>query len=172
MRISSKSKIAFQVLLDIAAHTAQGRTISIPVICRRQGLSHSYIEAVMSELKLAGFIRSHRGPAGGYSLLKNPNEITLFDVAALMNEGNDYREDLSMTLWASLDAYMIVQMQQITLSSALSRSPIKIEQSTKGITQVKVGAPRVAQPKPTRKITKPKLGPNSVFAFGSYLKTT
>ena len=87
----------------------------------------------MSELKLAGFIRSHRGPAGGYSLLKNPNEITLFDVAALMNEGNDYREDLSMALWASLDAYMIVQMQQITLSSALSKSPIEIEQSTKGL---------------------------------------
>lgn len=172
MRISSKSKIAFQVLLDIAAHTAQGRAISIPVICKRQGLSHSYIEAVMVELKSAGFIRSHRGPAGGYSLLKNPDQITLFDVAALMNETNNYREDLSMALWASLDAYMIVQMQQITLSSALSKSPIKIEQSTKGITQVKVGAPRVAQPKPTRKVTKPKLGPNSVFAFGSYLKTT
>ena len=93
MRIFSKSKIAFNILLDIAAHTAQGRAISVPLVCRRHQLSHSYLEVIFGQLRDAGFIRSHRGPGGGYSLAKKPEDISLYDVLSLMNGQEPLDED-------------------------------------------------------------------------------
>ena len=176
MRISSKSKIAFQILLDIAAHTAHGRAISIPLMCQRHKLSHSYLETIFSQLRVAGMIRSHRGPGGGYSLSKESKDISLYDVVCLMGGNESAREDLGSIFWSDLDKHMSIQMQQMTLSEALQKSLITIEQSTKGFNHVKpspstqvLAAP---QKKKELKKTKPRLGPNSVFAFGNYLKTS
>ena len=175
MRISSKSKIAFQILLDIAAHTAHGRAISIPVICRRHQLSHSYLENIFSQLKSNGLIRSHRGPGGGYSLAKKPEDISLLDVVILMNGQEPIREDLCTDLWANLNSHMSIQMKEINLSEALKRSVIDVEQSTKGFQLSKSSklSKESATPNPKKKmkIVKPRLGPNSVFAFGKYLKS-
>jgi Rrf2 family iron-sulfur cluster assembly transcriptional regulator len=176
MRLSRKSKITFQVLLDIAAHTAVGRAISIPHICRRHLLSHSYIEQIFTQLKLVGMIRSHRGPGGGYSLAQEPRDISLYGVVCLLDGKESVREDLAAALWTGLEQHMNLQMQKITLFEALQRSTIVIEQSTKGISFPDLAVvPRVsAQVKPKKEIKrrKPRLGPNSVFAFGSYLKLT
>ena len=176
MRISSKSKIAFQILLDIAAHTAHGRAISIPLMCHRHKLSHSYLETIFSQLRVAGMIRSHRGPGGGYSLSKESTDISLYDVVCLMGGNESTREDLGSIFWSDLDKHMSIQMQQMTLSEALQRSFITIEQGTKGFNPVKpTQAPLVVaapQKKQELKKAKPRLGPNSVFAFGNYLKTS
>jgi Rrf2 family iron-sulfur cluster assembly transcriptional regulator len=176
MRISSKSKIAFQILLDIAAHTAHGRAISIPLMCQRHKLSHSYLETIFSQLRVAGMIKSHRGPGGGYSLSKESKDISLYDVVCLMGGNESAREDLGSIFWSDLDKHMSIQMQQMTLSESLQNSFITIEQGTKGFNHAKpiqvtqaVAAP---QKKKELKKTKPRLGPNSVFAFGNYLKTS
>jgi len=95
MRISSKSKIAFHVLLDIVAHTSQKRAISMSLICRRHGLSRSYLEVIFSQLKVSGMIQSHRGSGGGYSLALDAEKITLHDVVVLMNDHQTICEDLS-----------------------------------------------------------------------------
>jgi len=175
MRIFSKSKIAFNILLDIAAHTAQGRAISVPLVCRRHQLSHSYLEVIFGQLRDAGFILSHRGPGGGYSLAKKPEDISLYDVLSLMNGQEPLYEDLGVSLWANLDAYMDLQMKQITLSDALQRSSIVLEQSTQGLGQVRLNAapkiPVAAKSKKEPQKLKPRLGPNSVFSFGEYLKS-
>ena len=176
MRLSRKSKIAFQVLLDISAHTTVGRAISIPHICRRHSLSHSYIEQIFTHLKMAGMIRSHRGPGGGYSLAKESKDISLYEVVCLLDGGESLREDLGATLWVGLEKHMNLQMQKITLFEALQRSTVVIEQSTKGISFPDLSAaPKVSVPPKQRKEIKnlkPRLGPNSVFAFGNYLKAT
>lgn len=178
MRISSKSKIAFHVLLDIAAHTAQKRAISVPLICLRHGLSRSYLEVIFSQLKAAGMIQSHRGPGGGYSLALDPEKITLHDVVVLMNDHQPIRADLSAELWIGLDLYMSLQMQQVNLAFALQNARITVEEGTKGLCLPRVNIPAKvdAQVKPNThknfiKRLKPRLGPNSVFAFGKYLKT-
>ena len=176
MRISGKSKIAFQILLDIAAHTAHGRAISIPIISRRHQLSHSYLEAIFSQLKSNGLIHSYRGPGGGYSLAKKPEDISLLDVVILMNDQESIREDLCADLWANLNSHMSIQMKGINLSEALKRSVINIEQSTKGFQLSKSSKllkdSTTLKPNKKLKIVKPRLGPNSVFAFGKYLKSS
>ncbi len=178
MRISSKSKIAFQVLLDIAAHTAKGRAISIPLLCKRHQLSHSYLEIIFSQLKALGMIRSHRGPGGGYSLSRETKDISLYEIVCLMDDQEVIRDDLGVNLWLNLDRHMSLQMQQINLSEALQRSSIVIEDSTKGFSLSGLSASSKATKSLARKEqakqpmkTKPRLGPNSVFMFGKYLKS-
>ena len=175
MRISRKSKIAFQILLDIAAHTAAGKSISIPHVSRRHALSHSYLELIFSQLKSAGFIKSHHGPGGGYSLARKPEDISFYDVKFLIEKEESIREDLGVFLWEDLEKYMKIQMQSINLSQALKKSSIFIEESAKAISISKTSRnlPKICMPIKLKKDgnnNKKILGPNSVFAFGNYLK--
>ncbi len=178
MRISSKSKIAFNVLLDIAAHTKQGYAISMPLISQRQGLSLSYLELIFSALKAAGMIQSHRGPGGGYSLLADPEKISLKDVVRIIDGEQSPGKELGAELWSDLQVFMLEKMSQITLAKTLKDSVIKIEPSTKGLpcikTKLKQGAENKSLEKtikkPVAKKIKPQLGPNSIFSFGKYLK--
>ena len=52
-------------------------------LARRTGAPQSVLEQVMPVLRSAGIVRSERGPAGGYRLNKEPEEITLERVVRL-----------------------------------------------------------------------------------------
>lgn len=178
MRISSKSKIAFNVLLDIAAHTAQGYAISMPLISKRQGLSLSYLEIIFSVLKSVGMIQSHRGPGGGYSLATKPENISLKDIVIVIEGEQAPKEDLSADLWMNLQVFMHEQMADITLKHGLQQSVIQIETSTRGLasiqakekTRASTQAPAKLVKKSPPKKVKQILGPNSIFSFGKYLR--
>ena len=175
MRISRKSKIAFHILLDIAAHTAVGKAISITHISRRHLLSHSYLELIFSQLKSAGLIKSHRGPGGGYSLAKKPEEVSFYDVKSLLEKEENVRQDLGVFLWTDLERHMKIQMQAINLSEALKKSSIVIEDGAKSIrfSKPSIKLPKMSIPRKSHKDrnhSEKILGPNSVFTFGNYLK--
>ncbi|CAM3722640.1 RrF2 family transcriptional regulator [Polynucleobacter antarcticus] len=177
MRVSSKSKIAFNVLLDIAAHTLHGHAISMPLISKRHGLSISYLELIFAALRTAGMIQSHRGPGGGYSLARKPEEISLKEVMDVIQGTQSYQEDLGAKLWTDLHVFMQEQIAQVSLAKALSQSTITIEPSTKGspvvrrAPELKVKTPAVIATLAKRpKVKKAPLGPNSVFTFGKYLQ--
>ena len=176
MRISRKSKIAFHVLLDIAAHTAVGKTISISHISKRHSLSHSYLEIIFSQLKSAQLIKSHRGPKGGYSLAKKAEDISLYEVTCIFDKSDFTRQDLGVSLWMDLESYMKTQMQSIQLSEALKNSSISIEESSRAISFSKLSMklPKVVFAKEkfnkNKSVAQKILGPNSVFVFANYLK--
>lgn len=177
MRISSKSKIAFDVILDIAAHTEHGHAISMPLISERHGLSLSYLELIFAVLKSSGMIRSHRGPGGGYSLVRQPETISLKDIVTAIDGEPNPGSELGAELWVDLQSFMLEKMSQITLDKVLRESNVKIEPSTKGLScmkpepKIKVSSKSVEKSlkkSPPKKL-KPQLGPNSIFSFGKYL---
>lgn len=79
MRFSTKSRYALRAVVDLASHS-NGRPISIPEICQRQGLSSDYIEQLFIRLKKAGLLKSVRGSQGGYLLTKPAGSITVGDI--------------------------------------------------------------------------------------------
>ena len=172
MRITSKSKISLDCMLEIGAHTARGYAISIPAVARRLGVSRSYLEIAFSNLKSAGLIISHRGPGGGYSLAAAPENISVKDVVNATQDSHDEIQGLSAQLWLELDSYMQTQMSQISLAHLIDKSAIRIESiSTRPITEL---ADKQKRPSSSISISTPKqikkqFGPNSVFAFGKYL---
>lgn len=175
MRISAKYKIAVDAMLDIAAHTEKGFTISLPLVSKRLGISHSYLEQIFSKLKTAGLIDSHRGPGGGYSLAKKPEDISVKDIVAAAIDPQSLANNPSTQLWLNLEVHMQNQMSQISLSHILANTPIKIDPALESLgaklaraQERKKHSHKVAMKNPDSK-AQCTLGPNSVFSFGKFI---
>lgn len=76
MRISTKGRYALRLMLDLATNDS-GAPIRLKDAARRQNISEKYLEQIISILNKAGFVRSIRGPQGGYVLSRRPEEYTV-----------------------------------------------------------------------------------------------
>lgn len=129
MKISTKGRYALRLMLDIALHDT-GTPVRIKDIAARQNISDKYLEQIISVLNKAGFVKSIRGPQGGYLLTKNPSDYTvgmilrltegsLAPVSCLEYEENDcLRQDTCVTLrvWKELNEAIKGVVDHITLA--------------------------------------------------------
>ncbi|WP_167957230.1 RrF2 family transcriptional regulator [Anaerosporobacter faecicola] len=76
MKISTKGRYALRMMLDLALHDT-GEIVRIKDIAKRQEISEKYLEQIIAVLNKAGFVKSVRGPQGGYRLAKKPKEYTV-----------------------------------------------------------------------------------------------
>lgn len=83
MKITTKSRYATRMVLDIALHDHDGPVQSRD-IAARQNISLKYLEKLIRELRKAGLIESRRGPQGGHLLAKPADEITVGDIVRIM----------------------------------------------------------------------------------------
>lgn len=83
MRITTKSRYATRMILDIALHGRNGPVLGRD-IAERQDISIKYLEKLIRELRKAGLIESRRGPQGGHMLAKSADEITVGDIVRIM----------------------------------------------------------------------------------------
>ncbi|MGH2772391.1 MAG: RrF2 family transcriptional regulator [Actinomycetota bacterium] len=79
MRISLKTDYAVRAMAQLAAEDP-GIPVKADYISRSQGIPLKFLTAILNELKLAYLVRSQRGPVGGYSLRKRPQDISLADI--------------------------------------------------------------------------------------------
>ena len=82
MKISTKGRYALRMMLDIAQHDT-GEPVRIKDISARQDISLKYLEQIVSVLVRANYLRSIRGPQGGYRLTKKPEEYVVGDILRL-----------------------------------------------------------------------------------------
>ena len=90
MKISTKGRYALRMMLDIAVHDT-GEPVRIRDIAARQEISVKYLEQIVSVLARAGYVKSIRGPQGGYRLTRKPGEYPLGDILRL-TEGSLRRQ--------------------------------------------------------------------------------
>ncbi len=83
MRITTKSRYATRIVLDIALHDGEGPVQSRD-ISRRQNIPLKYLEKLIRELRKAGLIQSRRGPLGGHMLAKPASDISVGDIVRIM----------------------------------------------------------------------------------------
>lgn len=133
MKISTKGRYALRLMLDIALNDAEA-PVRIKDIAERQQISDKYLEQIVSSLNKAGFVKSLRGPQGGYRLTKKPEEYTvgmilrliegsLVPVACLDDEVNTCkRVDRCPTLilWEKLYEAISGVVDSITLADLIS----------------------------------------------------
>ena len=82
MKISTRGRYALRLMLDLAMN-GENNVVRIKDIAERQQISDKYLEQIISVLNKAGYVRSTRGPQGGYSLRKAPEEYTVGDILRL-----------------------------------------------------------------------------------------
>jgi len=76
MKLSTQSRYGVRAIFDIAYNSAHSPA-QIQDIFRRQRIPPRYLEQIFQRLKKKGFLESKRGPRGGYTLKKNPEQITV-----------------------------------------------------------------------------------------------
>lgn len=129
MKISTKGRYALRMMLDLAINNT-GETIRIKDIAERQEISDKYLEQIISVLNKAGYVRSLRGPQGGYRLAKDPKEYTVGMILRLTegslspvpclddeeNLCNRQSECATLMVWERLDAAIKGVVDHITLA--------------------------------------------------------
>lgn len=83
MKLSTKGTYGLRAMIDLAIYTGDGQ-ISIKSICERQNISENYLEQIIAVLKKGGFVKSSRGAQGGYSLNRQPEEISVGDILRVL----------------------------------------------------------------------------------------
>lgn len=83
MQITAKVDYAVRALLEVSA--CESGRVSRDELAKAQDIPPRYLEAVLLELRRAGLLAGHRGPSGGYSLGRPANEITVADVARVVD---------------------------------------------------------------------------------------
>ncbi|MDQ1674025.1 MAG: hypothetical protein QOC98_2587, partial [Frankiaceae bacterium] len=68
MEISAKVDYAIRALLTLAERSPELTTIDI--VIGEQNLPRKFAEAILSDLRRAGIVRSQRGAHGGYALAR------------------------------------------------------------------------------------------------------
>ncbi len=62
------------------AHRRTDAPVPVADIASAQGIPPRFLEGILSELRHARLVRSHRGNTGGYTLALPPGKITVADV--------------------------------------------------------------------------------------------
>lgn len=131
MKVSTKGRYAVRLMLDLAA-AHSGTPIRLKDVAYRQEVSEKYLEQIISILNKAGYVRSVRGPQGGYMLSREPGEYTvgmilrltegsLAPVGCVSEKGLCPREKgcASRMLWEKLDQAISSVVDQVTLADLL-----------------------------------------------------
>src|SRR6202012_3713837 len=77
--LSQKSHYALRALLVLAGRS-DGQPVQIAEIADAANIPKKFLEQILLELKKTGIVRSHRGRSGGYSLGRQPKDISFADV--------------------------------------------------------------------------------------------
>jgi len=91
MKLSTRSRYGTRLMLELAQHYPQG-PLHLNTIALEQGISVKYLEQIIIPLKKAQYIQSVRGPKGGHVLARPPEEITVGEIVALLEEGASLAE--------------------------------------------------------------------------------
>jgi len=79
MRLSKKSEYALLALVSLAKNY-NSKLVTISNLAEENSIPQKYLEQILIFLKQSGYVRSVRGPRGGYKLSRDPSEITTAEV--------------------------------------------------------------------------------------------
>jgi Rrf2 family protein len=119
-------------MLDISLNGSE-ENVKLKDIAERQDIPIKYLEQIISSLNKAGFVKSERGPNGGYRLSRSPDEYTVgmiinlieggtVPVSCLAGECGRSDRCVSMILWKKLNDAVNSVLDGTTLADMMDWS--------------------------------------------------
>ena len=163
MRLSTKGRYAVMAMVDLAKH-GEGQPIVLADIAERQVISLSYLEQLFAKLRIAGLVKSVRGPGGGYLLAHGADETRISDIILAVDEpiratrctpgapngcrGNKAR-CLTHDLWEELGNQIHLYLSSVTLADVCAERVLGlsgvIHRATRGAVEPQRERASVAQ---------------------------
>ena len=137
MKLSTRTRYGIRAILELAENYKKG-PLQLKNIAKRQDISVKYLEQIMTILRSGELIRSIRGPRGGYTLAKAPNQIKLSDVFDCLEgtvttvecvEDENYcariADCMARQLWTQVHEAIRNILQSVTLQDLVERAKDK-----------------------------------------------
>lgn len=134
MKISTKGRYALRMMIDLAEHQNCG-AIALKDIADRQNISKKYLEQIIPIFNKSDFLKTTRGPQGGYMLSKSPDKYTVGEILRLTegslapvdfldqdpSEIEQNGESATLPVWQGLDRVINEYLDSITLQDILDQ---------------------------------------------------
>ena len=124
--VNKQAKHALHIVLVVASLPA-GATITTQELSSRLGLSVSYLEGLLKQLRTTPVLRAIRGPGGGYQLGAEPQAISVWEVVSAFPETTEKpaSERLPATRWLEAECQRIKAefLARATIADYLSVVP-------------------------------------------------
>lgn len=162
---NKKTLLCVDVLTAIGS-VPPGAVVTTLTLSEGLSISVSHVESIVRLLREAGFVRSVRGPGGGYHIARNPDRIHIWEVVSAI-EGNEEAEGSSVGVNRATTA--LENALYLEVKSFLSKKTIGEFVSTDSVWHVHPAQVRSGfglGPKPAALMP---IAPNSVFQLSSFL---
>jgi Rrf2 family protein len=137
MRLTTKSRYGTRLILDITIHGKE-KPVPLSDVSKRQNISLKYLEQLTRKLKKANILNTHRGPFGGHTLGKPPENITIGEIVRILEESTAITvcaeqgdkacstcsragDCLSRYVWVEASKAMFDRLDAITIGSLLKK---------------------------------------------------
>ena len=130
MKISTKGRYGLRALIDLAINI-DSENVSIKTISERQNISERYLEQIFSLLRKGGIIVGRKGAQGGYTLGKNPSELTISEILKVLEgenifidineeEENELENFINKNLWKDINCLISKYFSAIKLEDLVN----------------------------------------------------
>ncbi|EXG79152.1 rrf2 family protein, putative transcriptional regulator [Cryptosporangium arvum DSM 44712] len=131
VQISARAEYAVRAMLALAANDPT--TSTAQALADEQGLPRKFLEAILSDLRRGGLVRSQRGAEGGYRLARPADSIAIGEVLRVVDgplagvrgerpEAAVYAGAAQnlQTVWVAVRAAVRNVLDEVTLADVLS----------------------------------------------------
>lgn len=140
MKISAKTEYACIAMLELSSRYGSGKPVRIRSIAERHDVPPRFLVQILLQLKGAGLVASTRGAAGGYHLVRPPENLSLGEVMEVIegsSNGNGQAPSASpdspavkvlMKAWQQVTQVEHDMLRRITFAELLDRAREQDEQ--------------------------------------------
>jgi Rrf2 family protein len=141
MRLSARADYALRAAIELAA-SGEGH-VTAEQLAKAQQIPAKFLEAILTQLRRAGLVRSQRGPDGGFWLARPAGDISLADIiraidGPLLGVRGERPENLGyigvaeplQTVWIALRANERAILEEVTLAHLVANA---LPQSVKNL---------------------------------------
>ena len=136
MRLTTKGRFAVTAMIDLALRDGTG-PVTLAEISQRQKISLSYLEQLFGKLRRRELVDSVRGPGGGYTLAKDPAQVSVAEIIIAVDEPIDAtqcagkencRDDekcITHDLWVRLNDHIFDYLGAVSLKQLVDEQKAK-----------------------------------------------
>lgn len=129
VKLSREEQYGIMALVDLT-YNLNGGPAQVRQIAKRQKIPQRFLEQIFAKLRQANVVVGKRGPRGGYSLAKDPNEIKLEEVMRALRPRlqEDTRTDapalaeLIDVVWSEIEGSFHSTLRGVSLANLCQRA--------------------------------------------------
>lgn len=150
MKFSTRATYGLKAMLHLAERYGEG-AVPVSQISGDEKISAAYLEQILSRIKREGWVKSVRGPRGGYVLTAKPSEITVGALLRALGEDALVRPDAAPRPAASKKARPVPEAaaelfwERLSGAFAAALDRVSLEELIRSVSQGSA-APAGAQP--------------------------